>query len=167
MSKQILKLTENDLHNIIKESVNKILSELDWRTYHNAAKSDYDKRRSQKFANMRDKEFNKQFEYSDNKNGNFIRMQGDFNNPRLEVIVNNNTKDKIHYIKYPEDKKYAFYTNYTSGYVDYPNTNSDKRFARMLAKAHDAINNIGSQYKDGFYQDNQLNTDFHKFLGKK
>ena len=32
MSKQILKLTENDLHNIIKESVNKILSELDWRT---------------------------------------------------------------------------------------------------------------------------------------
>ena len=56
---------------------NKILSELDWRTYHNAAKSDYDKRRAQKFANMRDKEFNKQFEYSDNKNGNFIRMQGE------------------------------------------------------------------------------------------
>lgn len=38
MSKQILRLTENDLHTIIKESVNKILSELNWRTYNMASK---------------------------------------------------------------------------------------------------------------------------------
>lgn len=35
--KQIIRLTEGDLHKIVKESVNKVLTELDWRTYHNAA----------------------------------------------------------------------------------------------------------------------------------
>lgn len=35
--KKTIKLTESDLHNIIKESVNNILSELDWRTYDSAA----------------------------------------------------------------------------------------------------------------------------------
>ena len=36
--KQIIRLTEGDLHRIIEESVNNILTELDWRTYANAAK---------------------------------------------------------------------------------------------------------------------------------
>ena len=36
MKKQIIRLTESDLHNIIKESVNNILTELDWRTLSNA-----------------------------------------------------------------------------------------------------------------------------------
>ena len=88
MSKQMLRLTENDLHKIIKESVNKILSELNWKTYDRASKQDYDPKRSE-------------------------------------------------------------------------------RFARKLAKAHDEFKNIDAEYKDGSYQDKQLNTDFHKFLGKK
>lgn len=36
--KQVIRLTEGDLHKIIKESVNNILSELDWKTYANAGK---------------------------------------------------------------------------------------------------------------------------------
>ena len=36
--KKTIRLTESDLHRIVKESVNKILTELDWRTYANAAK---------------------------------------------------------------------------------------------------------------------------------
>ena len=36
--KQIIRLTESDLHRIVKESVNKVLTELDWKTYANAAK---------------------------------------------------------------------------------------------------------------------------------
>lgn len=36
MGKQIIRLTESDLHQMVKESVNKILSELDWRTYASA-----------------------------------------------------------------------------------------------------------------------------------
>ena len=35
--KRKIKLSESDLHNIIKESVNNILSELDWRTYQSAS----------------------------------------------------------------------------------------------------------------------------------
>ena len=40
--KKVIKLTESDLHNIIKESVNNILSELDWRTYSSAASKAFD-----------------------------------------------------------------------------------------------------------------------------
>ena len=43
--KQVIRLTESDLHRIIKESVNNILTELDWRTYASAA----DKRRKQAY----------------------------------------------------------------------------------------------------------------------
>ena len=38
MAKKIVKLTENDLHKIIKESVKNILSEIDWRTLDQAEK---------------------------------------------------------------------------------------------------------------------------------
>ena len=36
MAKQIIRLTENDLYKIVKESINNILTELDWRTYDSA-----------------------------------------------------------------------------------------------------------------------------------
>jgi hypothetical protein len=32
-----VRLTEGQLHNVIRESVNQILNELDWKTYYNAA----------------------------------------------------------------------------------------------------------------------------------
>jgi hypothetical protein len=38
MEKQIIRLTESDLHNIVKESVSQVLTELDWKTYMNAAR---------------------------------------------------------------------------------------------------------------------------------
>lgn len=38
MKNKIIRLTESDIHQIIKESVNRIITELDWRTYANAAK---------------------------------------------------------------------------------------------------------------------------------
>ena len=37
MNKKLIRLTESDLHKIIKESVNKVLTELDWKTYASAA----------------------------------------------------------------------------------------------------------------------------------
>jgi len=42
MNKKLIRLTESDLHQIIKESVNKVLTELDWKTYANAARKRYD-----------------------------------------------------------------------------------------------------------------------------
>lgn len=38
MNKKLIRLTEGDLHRIVKESVNKVLTELDWKTYANAEK---------------------------------------------------------------------------------------------------------------------------------
>ena len=37
-----VRLTEVQLHNVIRESVNQILNELDWKTYENAARKKYD-----------------------------------------------------------------------------------------------------------------------------
>lgn len=38
MNKNRIRLTESQLHNVIKESVKQVLSELDWKTYANAGK---------------------------------------------------------------------------------------------------------------------------------
>lgn len=38
MTKKIIRLTESDLHRIVKESVNQVLTEMDWKTYMNAAR---------------------------------------------------------------------------------------------------------------------------------
>ena len=35
--KKLVRLTESDLHRIVKESVSKVLTELDWKTYANYA----------------------------------------------------------------------------------------------------------------------------------
>ncbi len=47
--KKVIRLTESDIHRIVKNSVKKVLTELDWKTYANAARkraeqgaSDYD-----------------------------------------------------------------------------------------------------------------------------
>ena len=70
--KQKIKLTESDLHRIIKESVKQVLSELDWRTYQSAAEKSmkqshngdlspqeraFNKNRSYEFDNYADKKF--------------------------------------------------------------------------------------------------------------
>ena len=70
--KQKIKLTESDLHRIIKESVKQVLSELDWRTYQSAAEKSmkqshngdlspqeraFNKNRSYYFDNYADKKF--------------------------------------------------------------------------------------------------------------
>ena len=65
MNKKLIRLTEQDLHRIVKESVNKVLTELDWKTYQNAANKAYasgDKRAS-KFHNQAVTQFNKDYGY--------------------------------------------------------------------------------------------------------
>ena len=63
MDKKIIRLTESDLHNIVKESVNKILSEMDWKTYANAAQKSYARGedRANRFASAADKAFNRDY----------------------------------------------------------------------------------------------------------
>lgn len=60
--KQRIRLTESDLHRMIKESVRQVLSELDWKTYHSAAKkTSMDSVRSPKFAKAAEEAFNKKY----------------------------------------------------------------------------------------------------------
>ena len=40
MKRQVIRLTEGDLHRIIENSVKKVINELDWKTYANAAEKD-------------------------------------------------------------------------------------------------------------------------------
>lgn len=168
MESMQIKLSESEFKEFLTEAVKNVLNELNWRTYHNAAMKDYDKKRAQKFADKRDELFNSEYEYNDHKNGNFIRMQGNYNGPRLEMITNGNLDaDRTHYIKHNGDTNYGFRKNYTSGYEKFPNANSDKKLARAMAKAHDGFNTINNKYENGKYEDNNEKTDFHAFLGKK
>ena len=64
--KRKIRLTESDLHNIIKESVNTILNELDWRTYQSAAQkagTNGDFKRETKFRHAATNAFNRQNGY--------------------------------------------------------------------------------------------------------
>ena len=79
--KQVIKLTENDLHRIIKESVNNVLTELDWRTYANAAKkaeSNGDSDRARKFRQAASKSSNKRG-YNDKYMQTYSNANIDFN----------------------------------------------------------------------------------------
>ena len=51
--KQVVILTESDLHRVIKESVNSILSELDWKTYANASQKRKEQGDLQKAHNLK------------------------------------------------------------------------------------------------------------------
>jgi hypothetical protein len=74
MKKQVIRLTESDLNKLIQESVNTILSELDWRTYdsaRNKALDDIDgkdiftqerrKNQASEFQRARNKAYSKQY----------------------------------------------------------------------------------------------------------
>lgn len=52
MNKKLIRLTESDLHRIVKESVNRVLTELDWKTYMNAARARQAQGKSDKASNL-------------------------------------------------------------------------------------------------------------------
>jgi hypothetical protein len=82
--KRRIRLTESDLHNIIKESVNNILTELDWRTAERAGEiaskkaSHFDTNRYDKIRY--DRQADKFFDYSRKKNNTQYGFPEDFDN---------------------------------------------------------------------------------------
>ena len=50
--KRIVRLTETDLHRMVKESVNQVLTELDWKTYMNAARARQAQGKSDNASNL-------------------------------------------------------------------------------------------------------------------
>ena len=68
MDKKLIRLTENDLHKIVKESVNRVLTELDWKTYANAAKKRAEQGKDDKaedLAQFATDRFNNDFGYDE------------------------------------------------------------------------------------------------------
>ncbi len=72
--KKIVRLTESDLHRIIKESVNNIITELDWKTYANAANKRQAQGNWQSADRLRDQmvnSFNNKYATSDSEYNNY------------------------------------------------------------------------------------------------
>ena len=57
-----IRLTEGQLHNVIRESVSQILNEIDWKTYDNAAK-----KRHKQMPNKNDIDYARDIDYSRRK----------------------------------------------------------------------------------------------------
>lgn len=75
--KKIIKLSENDLHNIITESVKRVLNELDSKTYLNAAKKARDRYQFKRFNNLEnyaDDVFHNETGYINNDNNNLFML---------------------------------------------------------------------------------------------
>lgn len=74
MNKSRIKLTESQLHKVIEESVKRVLSELDWKTYANAAKKRQAQKNWQSADRLRDqmvKSFNDKYGESDYEYSNY------------------------------------------------------------------------------------------------
>lgn len=93
-TKNKVRLTESQLHNIIKESVKQVLSELDWKTYANAEKKALEKfndahspynykdidryaKLYKKFRKARQNAFNKEYAYDEGNHGGSYKMKVD------------------------------------------------------------------------------------------
>ena len=149
--KKVIRLTESDLHRIIKESVNNILTELDWKTYANAAKSRQEQgndKSSDKLQQYAQQQFNKKHGLNDkgqmfNNNGDDIKFQVGLN----QGTVNGREGDenKSSYERYISDehgmsngKGYGMHCGYGHG--------NSKEYYDKLGKASGDMKNYYSKY---------------------
>lgn len=179
--KNIVRITENELHRIIKESVDRIITELDWKTYMSAAQKDKDPQRSQRFRNQGIDTFNKEFGYEeDGINGSestYLMPNGTLkhnsrdNQDRLEYVNQFATPNDVD----PNDQQPTqHYVNgrgrmsSTQRQVKRPYTNS-KPHARAMQKAEDehrAWRKDNYVYNKGQgYHNTEDKTDWHDYLG--
>ena len=116
MNKKLIRLTESDLHKIVKESVNRVLTELDWKTYDSAMRKAAEKGQWERvgaFGDASKKAFNKQFGYEghpeDYAYGRHLTpYQRDFDSD-LEPIDNTTISNQGYYgdsvyLMHPNDK---------------------------------------------------------------
>lgn len=181
--KKTIKLTESELKGLISESIKKILSELDWKTYQNAANKDRNPKRAKEFSDMARDRFNDQYEYEDDK-GNMVKMDplspSDFYSHNRLLVSTTPEKPspyagkKIN-ISSPSTNNHnsnEFIAKYPDGSYtieDKPFT-SDKRHARKIQKAYDdfeSYRNNKSEYKKGSGWKEPEQNDFHDFLKYK
>lgn len=98
--KKIVRLTESDLHGIIRNSVNKILSELDWRTYANAANKSAERQKDYKEKSKEKKWYDSILPSMARKRQGKISNLADKENDRsrrFASAANNAVKDQLGY----------------------------------------------------------------------
>lgn len=98
--KKIVRLTESDLHGIIRNSVNKILSELDWRTYANAANKSAERQKDYKEKSKEKKWYDSILPSRARKRQGKISNLADKENDRsrrFASAANNAVKDQLGY----------------------------------------------------------------------
>ena len=173
MAKKVVRITESDLRRIINESVNRILSEADWKTYMSAADKDKDPKRAKRFRDYAVDKFNKEFGYDDG-NGEVTRMFGDGHLEHYSTDVEDRQEFPNTFVTRRDgDKEHP-----TSHYQRRPGSNSQqmvkrpytasKPHARAMQKAVDAHNawkNDEFTYNKGLgYHNTNNKTDWHDYL---
>lgn len=156
--KKVIKLTETDLHNIIKEAIN----ELDWRTYASAYDKDKNHVRREKFKDASIKSFDKQYNQNlkDNEKITGEGWEGYMKNypDYISYDVYATDKDKSR-LKDPSDNRIHSQEfcncngvdNYIQTFPKDPNATSEKG-TNQFHKAIDDVQNWkrgNSQYKNG------------------
>lgn len=90
MGKQIIRLTESDLHNIVKESVNKILSEMG--NFHNASPEEL---LDTDYEGVSPEEYNQLRQYDKGMNVRMINNKGGYyGNPKLDSYLKYRNRDR-------------------------------------------------------------------------
>lgn len=148
MSKQLVRLTESDLHKIVEESVKSILCELDPRTYAWAA----NQRQRQGYTNSASKLRNKATRTWNNQygtpNGQFERQENGSWKQRQMTANNGDGSYRVNDNEYV-DKGFNHKDNYTqqNGFTFHPETvqNSREYYNYHGLDAYD-VNDIDTEY---------------------
>lgn len=180
MKKQIIKLTEQDIHNIIVETAQRMLNELDWKTYHNAYMKDKNPRRFNKFGKAANDAFNRDYGYSDGEGYQYTRMNHANTNSDFGKMSHLASSDKgertsnnfVTGVGNNQDGDTRYYQRGNGGdsesYVDKP-FSRDNKFARKLAKAHGEVDDFNKgnyeyQKGQGWVNKNKDGHDWHNYL---
>lgn len=176
MAKNVIRLTESDLYKMIQESVDSILTELDWKTYANAAQKDKDPRRANEFARAARDKFNSEFEYRDDNESTMMTDVWDPNNLGVvDHVQNGDATDRFTTLHNPTFKDHPtsrstreLSGSLSHGYVKRPFTQS-KPHARAMQRAHDEFNAYKTgqaKYEKGkgWSNDGADKTDWHDYL---
>ena len=147
--KKVIRLTESDLHRIIKESVNNILTELDWKTYANAAKSRQEQGNDKSSNDLyyaanksfRDKYSNGNVFFDDENNAVDNSATVDVNIHKYGADINDNRWDGRDFG--------SMNSRYTHGEKSPEHTLTQGKSTKgMLKRSNNFNNNLSSMHKD-------------------
>lgn len=144
MKKQTIRLSEAQLHRVIKESVNKVLSELDWKTYANAA------RKSKERGDSFDRYYNFGKAANDAFNDEYV---GDYKHDTLGDKLRGNKSPRFDAFFHPNRDKFAY------GAVTGYNKGGDKIFATEKGTYH---SHNGLQKPGSFFRNKEVADAFEK-----